>query len=105
MKTKDPQSFGTRPIPRSRAEKARILAQLQAELDRLKPTTALAIRQSITARIADLERELKSDPPEAPRTQAGGPAAKRRPPRGSSYRFAQAEDALEAAMRKVDPDA
>jgi hypothetical protein len=75
MRAFDGQRSDNRPIQRTRAEKVRQLDQLRAELKALKPHAAPALRQSIRARISELEYELGD--PRAPSAPTSPPAPKR----------------------------
>lgn len=68
MRAFDGQFSDNVAIRRTREQKRLLLAQLRQELAGLKPTVTPAIRTAMTARIADLEREMQeSSAPKAGR--------------------------------------
>ncbi len=87
MRSYEGQFSDNRPLKRTREEKTRQLAELKETLRSMKPHTSPELRNSIAAKIKELEAELSAPPP-PPRERRGsyaqdsfgsGPRPPRRP--------------------------
>jgi hypothetical protein len=63
MRAFEGQRSDNQPVNRSRAEKERLLRELQDTLAGMKSHTNASLRQSVQKRIADLTAELRAKAP------------------------------------------
>jgi hypothetical protein len=63
MRAFDGQFSDNRPIRRTPQEKKKLITELKETLKNLKPSAAPSLRQTLVARIKELEADLATAPP------------------------------------------
>lgn len=91
MRSFESQFSDNRPVRRTREEKVRQLAELKETLRGMKQHTSPSLRESISAKIKELDAELAAPAQSRDRRPEDGYGAGPRPPRGPR---ADATDAL-----------